>query len=343
MGHGMPLPPVQQPSELRRDPFRGEWVIVAPGRAMRPQPRHSPALLDATAPGPFVAGHESMTPPEVYAAREEGTAPNAPGWRVRVVPNLYPALRVEHAPEASGEGPSDRYGGTGAHEVIIEDPERTADLTDMTEEHVTEVLRAWRARVQDLKRDVRLACAVIFRHRGAEAGATVAHPHSQLMAMPFVPPRVASENRACGLYHQAHGRCALCDVLVHERRVGVRMLVEEDGAVAFCPYASRLPYEVLVAPTSHQSALEDAPDATLSAVARTLKSALQKLDARLSRPPMQLWLRSAPWRADPTDRGALHWHLCLMPLTHRLGGLEAGFGVHINTVLPEEAARTLRG
>lgn len=311
---------------------------------MRPQPPRPPALLDSLEPGPFVERHEHLTPGEVWALREPGSAANSPGWRVRVVPNLYPALRVEHSATGAAEGPAERMGGMGAHEVIIEDPSRDEDLTTLPVDRVAEILAAWQARLADLRGDGRLVCGVVFRHRGADAGATVAHPHSQLLALPFVPPRLAAEVRAGLAYHAQHGACALCDTLAHERQAGVRMVAgDEEGAAVWAPFASRVPYELVVAPAAHHAALEDAAPAVLRSLAAGLKTALTRLDAHLGKPALQIWLRSSPWRLSLAEKASYHLHLCVLPVMNRLGGLESGFGLHINTVNPEEVARALRG
>ncbi|MEW5853485.1 MAG: galactose-1-phosphate uridylyltransferase [Myxococcota bacterium] len=333
----------EQHSQFRRDPYRGEWVIMAPGRAARPQPADSPPLLDAKEAGPFAAGNESMTPREVFALRPPGGKSNDSSWRVRAFPNLYPALRVEDAALGTPEGPSDRMGGLGAHEVIVEDPDRTADLSTLEASRVFEVLCAWRARLADLRRDGRLACGVLFKNRGGAAGATVLHPHSQLLALPFIPPSFTAELDAVARYRAAHGRCPLCDVLRHERALGERLVVEGPGACVVAPFASRVPYELVAAPLQHRPALEDTEDAVLHEVAGVLREGLRRLDAKLGKPAYHLWLRTAPWRGrDSVELGTFHWHITVAPVTSRVGAFEGGAGLRINTVLPEEAAATLR-
>jgi UDPglucose--hexose-1-phosphate uridylyltransferase len=315
---------------------------MAPGRASRPQPSFTRPLLDDGENGPFAAGHESFTPQEVMAVRPDGGKANDSTWRVRVVPNLYPALRVEHSPNAVAEGPSDRLGGTGAHEVIIEDPDRHADLSTMEAGRLAEVLAAWRARLGDLRRDSRLACGVVFRHRGAAAGATMSHPHSQLLALPFVPPLLTQELHAVSTYRAAHGRCPLCDAIRHERATSSRMVADLPGAAVFTPFASMVPYELLIAPTDHGAPFEDASDDTLRKVAAALKEALSRLDRALGTPPYRLWLRAAPWRLPHDERAGFHWHLSVLPVIQQTGALEEAAGVNINTVLPEDAALVLR-
>ncbi|MBI5498561.1 MAG: galactose-1-phosphate uridylyltransferase [Deltaproteobacteria bacterium] len=332
-----------QQSELRRDPFRPGWVILAPGRAARPQPPVTHPLLDDDVPGPFAEGNEIMTPPEVFALRAPESLPNGPGWRVRVVPNLYPALRVEHAALGWAQGPSDAMGGAGAHEVIIEDPDRNADFGNMPVARVMDVLLTWRARLADLRRDDRLQCGVIFRHRGVEAGATQAHPHSQLIALPFIPPVVADELAAFTAYRAAHGRCPLCDVLRHERQEQARLVADFGGALVFAPFAARAPGEIIAAPVDHPGPFEDAPDAVLGLLAQALRDGLKRVAFALGSPPYRMWLRTAPWRGDGPEKAGHHWYVDVAPVTNPTGAFEDAAGVRINTLTPEDAAAALRG
>jgi UDPglucose--hexose-1-phosphate uridylyltransferase len=315
---------------------------MAPDRANRPQPEFVGVLADAKEPGPFAAGHEKMTPPEVFAVRSPGGHANDGSWRVRVFPNLYPALRVEDAGAGTPEGPCDRMGGLGAHEVIVEDPDRRADLSVLDEQRVFEVLTAWRARMADLRRDGRLACGILFKNRGGQAGATINHPHSQLLALPMVPPALQDELEAITAYRKVHARCPLCDVMRHERALGDRLVVDGQAACVITPFASRVPYEMLVGPVGHHPAIEDSGDDLLRGMAWALREALIRLDRKLSKPSYHLWLRSAPWRGPEEERRGFHWHVCIAPVTNRVGAFEGGAGLRINTVLPEEAATVLR-
>lgn len=283
-----------------------------------------------------------MTPPEIYSVRSPGSGANGPGWRIRAFPNLHPALRVEDAGQGNGEGPYDRMGGLGAHEVIVEDPDRNADLARMDPHHVFEVLSAWRARLGDLRRDGRLACGVVFKNRGWQAGATVLHPHSQLLAMPFVPPVLAGELSAISAYRSAHGRCPMCDALRHERALGDRLVLDGKVACVVAPYASRVPFEIMVAPVAHQAAFEEADDNLLHEIAWLLREGMARLDRTLAQPAYHLWLRTAPWRLPETERVGYHWHVSVLPAIDRYGAFENATGTRINTVLPEEAAAALR-
>src|SRR2546425_10383339 len=179
--------------ELRKDPVVGRWVIIATERARRPSDFVTGPVRPRASAGAFCEGHEQQTPPEILAGRPPDGRPNGPGWSVRVVPNKFPALRIEGELEPSGEGPYDRMNGVGAHEVVIESPEHTASLATMPVADVTEVLLAFRERMLDLKKDGRFEYILVFKNHGEAAGASLEHPHSQLIATPITPIMVTEE------------------------------------------------------------------------------------------------------------------------------------------------------
>ena len=180
--------------ELRKDPITGRWVVVSTERQKRP---NDFVLHRQTVIGrehcPFCPGHEALTPPEVLAYRQNGSPPNAPGWDLRVVPNKFPALRVEGTLDRQGEGMFDRMSGIGAHEVVIETTDHDKTFATMSEAEIAQVLWAFRDRVHDLKNDIRFRYILLFKNQGAGAGATLEHGHSQLMALPIVPNFVREE------------------------------------------------------------------------------------------------------------------------------------------------------
>lgn len=193
--------------ELRRDPITGRWVIFAAERAQRPADFAFEEREPATAHCPFCEGHEADTPPEIQADRANGSLPNKPGWRVRVVPNKYPALRIEGDLDKEGEGLYDRMNGIGAHEVFIEGPQHESSITALPHETFKSTVLAYRDRLRDLKKDRRLAYALVFKNVGARAGASLAHNHSQLIATPVVPIRVKQEIDGAHRFFEYRGRC----------------------------------------------------------------------------------------------------------------------------------------
>src|SRR5256884_4151952 len=179
--------------ELRKDPVVGRWVIIATERARRPSDFVTEPVRPRASACAFCEGHEQQTPPEILAGRPPDGRPNGPGWTYRVVPNKFPALRIEGELEPSGEGLFDRMNGVGAHEVVIETPRHDASLAGLSVDAVADVLFAFRERILDLKKDPRFAYVLVFKNHGEAAGASLEHPHSQLIATPIIPIMVAEE------------------------------------------------------------------------------------------------------------------------------------------------------
>jgi UDPglucose--hexose-1-phosphate uridylyltransferase len=321
--------------ELRRDPVVERWVVIATERARRPADyTAAPPVDTGTEPCPFCPGQEDRTPPEVL--RVEGPE----GWTVRVVPNKFPALRVEGSADATGEGIYDRMTGIGAHEVIVESPQHRESLGAMPPDRVAAVLGAYRARLRELRQDTRLAYALIFKNRGAAAGATIEHPHSQLIATPIVPEQVAEELAAAERYFGRKERCVWCDIVRQERRDGRRVVAERPGFLALAPWAPRFPFETWVLPTRHQAAFQDLDDQALAGLGEVLADLIGRYDRVLGDPPYNFALHTAPLQADDLEH--YHWHLEVMPKLTQVAGFEWGSGFFINATPPEDAARFLR-
>src|SRR5262249_52431816 len=229
--------------ELRKDPIMGRWVIIAHERAKRPHDFKGEA--QSAAEGglcPFCEGHEDKTPPEIIAYRERGTRPNGPGWRIRVVPNKFPALKIEGNLNKRGEGIYDKMAGIGAHEVIIESPRHHISMADLMEDSIREVLWVYRDRLVDLKKDNRLVHGILFKNVGAAAGASLEHTHSQLIVTPTVPISVWEEMTGALEFFNYRGRCIYCDMYQQELSTESRIVLDTPHFTAFCPYASRFPF-----------------------------------------------------------------------------------------------------
>jgi UDPglucose--hexose-1-phosphate uridylyltransferase len=327
--------------ELRKDPVTGRWVIISTGRQKRPNDfRLEKPASAGRERCPFCPGHEAMTPPEILAYRQNGGAPNARGWDLRVVPNKYPALEVEGTIDREGEGIFDRMNGIGAHEVIIETPDHDRSLALMSEPEIERVLWAFRERMLDLKQDHRLRYILVFKNHGAAAGATLEHPHSQLIALPIVPDFVREELDGARQHYRAKERCVFCDVVQQELRDGRRVIQENADIVALAPYAPRFAFETWLLPKRHGARYETAPRHEYESLARLLKAVLQRLDRALESPPFNLIVHTSPFSEDVAE--LYHWHIEIMPKLTRVAGFEWGTGFYINPTPPEEAARVLR-
>jgi UDPglucose--hexose-1-phosphate uridylyltransferase len=333
----------QRMPELRRDPITGEWVIVASERAKRPTDfsrRPKDQEFDPSATCPFDPGNESMTPPEILAFRHPGSQRNGPGWWVRVVPNKYPALAVEGSLNKAGFGMYDWMNGVGAHEVIIETPEHDKPFAFLDDRQIEDVLWAYRARYLDLRKDPRLKFILIFRNYGRVAGASLDHPHSQLIATPMVPGVIAQEMEGARRYESYRERCVYCDILRQEADEGTRVVAENDHFIAFEPFASKYPFETWVLPKRHLSSFAAIAAEEQSAFAAMLGEALRRIHFCLDDPPYNYTIHTAP--CDRDDRDDFHWHLEIFPRLTIAAGFEMGTGIYINVTPPEVAARYLR-
>jgi UDPglucose--hexose-1-phosphate uridylyltransferase len=325
--------------ELRRDFITGRWVIIAPERAERPQAILRLPPHDEPGPCPLCPGHEAMTPPELLVHRDQGR-PNGPGWSLRVIPNKFPALRVETRMSRRGVGPYDQVAGVGAHEVLIETPEHGQSLSDLPADRIYALFTAVQARLLDLSRDQRLRYLLFFKNAGTAAGATLNHSHSQLIALPLVPREVQDELDACEQHFREKERCLFCDAIDHELRERERVVAETDQFVVLSPWAARTPFELLILPKEHRSQLETASGAELRGLSEVLRMALRKLDRALEKPAYNFWLHTLPLREQPS--ASYHWHLELRPTLSLQAGFEWGTGCSINPTPPEEAAAFLR-
>ncbi|MBI4051515.1 MAG: galactose-1-phosphate uridylyltransferase [Elusimicrobia bacterium] len=327
--------------ELRKDPLMGRWVIIATERATRPSDFKHPIenANGDTHNCPFCSGNEAKTPPEILAYREPGLEKDKPGWWVRVVPNKYPALQIEGAIDRQGDGMYDRMSGLGAHEVIIETPDHGELISHMEQKRVEDILWAYRDRVLDLKKDPRMQFIIIFKNHGAAAGASLFHPHSQLIATPMVPIRVKHEMAGAKTYYDYKERCVFCDILREEASTKQRIVAENDDFMAFEPYASRFPFETWIIPKIHAAHFEDISKHQVADLAQILKKSLAQIHRVLQNPPYNYIIHTSPLRE--VELPHYHWHIEIMPKLTHVAGFEWGTGFYINPTPPELAAKYL--
>lgn len=326
--------------DLRKDPIVGRWVIVAKSRAKRPHDFEFTFRRRRSSFCPFCPGHEDKTPGEILAYRNPGTLPNREGWRVRVVPNKFPALEIEGDLNKRGEGIYDMMRGVGAHEVIIETPKHLWTISQLTEPEIQEVLWVYRDRLVDLKKDPRLVYGMIFKNVGPAAGATLEHTHSQLIVTPIVPINVWEEMTGSLEFYHYRGRCVYCDMIQQELATEKRIVLDTPGFVAFCPFASRFPFETWILPKGHSSHYENIQKNGIDELAGVLKQTIRKIESALDQPAYNYIIHTAPF--DTQELAHYHWHIEIMPSITRPAGFEWGTGFYINPVPPEEAAAFLR-
>lgn len=330
-------------SELRVNPVTGDEVIIATGRARRPEDFQRPHSRDRSRPAdcPFCPGNEHETPLETMARDHEDRKPNEPGWLLRVVPNLYPALTPDLAPGAPvSHGMYEAGAVPGYHEVIIHGPDHYASLAEMEPEAVLRVMDAYRDRYHAhcVKKEV--AYVQIILNHGGVSGASLAHSHSQVFAIPFVPPAVEKELKRARAYRRGQGKgsCIFCDLVSSELK-GDRMVYSSPRYAAFAAFAPRYPFETWVVPRRHSPCFEDCDDEELSYLGEALYYVLGAMDRGLGDPSYNLYLHTSPCARGT---GYYHWHFEILPRLANWGGFELASGVIIGTALPEEAARFLR-
>jgi len=321
--------------QLRKDPISQNWVVQEDGEITWPN-------LDVC---PYCPGQEALTPQTIYSyAKGKG------GWEVRVTPHLHPFYRIEGDAQRQAEGIYDQMRTLGAHEVVIESPHHHLRLAQQSDENVAQVLRAFVSRIADLKKDRRFRYVSVFRNQGEQAGRNSDHPHSQIIATPFIPRRLVYELRSLQRYFALKERCLLCDIAQQELAQQVRTVEWDSQFVAFCPFASRQPYEVWILPIEHQCAFEEdltTWDRQLH-LARFLKSTLRRLES--VSPDYHLVLHTTPnqhakfdrtghWRTLPED---FHWHFEVSPVRPSTSRSYFLTEVHYNSILPERAADELR-
>lgn len=327
--------------ELRKDPIIDRWVIISTERGKRPVFFTEEAPPAKVPMCPLCTGNENMTPPEIYAVRQDGAPPNGPGWMLRVVPNKFPALRVEGNLDKEGIGLYDKMNGVGAHEVIIETPNHGETLSTMNIEGIQRVFDAYKARILDLIRDQRLKYIMVFKNHGSVAGASLDHSHSQLIALPIIPRRVVEEINGGFNYYKFKDRCVFCDIIAQEKEDNVRVVFENDKYIALSPYASRFPFETWILPKKHEPyfASHEKTDEYLS-LAETLSTVLKKYDRALNSPPYNYIIHTAPFGNGQVPH--YHWHIEIIPRLTKMAGFEWGTGFYINPTPPEEATEYLK-
>ncbi|HYB24757.1 MAG TPA: DUF4931 domain-containing protein, partial [Solirubrobacteraceae bacterium] len=266
-------------SELRFDPIRRRWSIIATERRFRPHEfkRPGPEPPGDIGACPFEYGNEGATPLEIFAIANRPRQPNTPNWQVRVVPNKFPALGIEGELTREGVGIFDRVNGIGAHEVIVETPDHHRAAADMSAEEIALVLRAWRERLVDLRRDIRIRYVLLFKNHGREAGASLFHPHSQLIATPIIPTFVVEELNVAREHWARKERCIFCDLIQQERSFGDRVALETDRFVLLEPFAASFPFETWLLPKVHSHDFALCTDELLGDLARLVRDFLRRI------------------------------------------------------------------
>lgn len=332
----------QQP-EFRFDPIRQLWTAYAPRRIQRPHDSTSVAGSEPNA-CPFCRGREHVTPPAVLTIPIDERHPK--DWAVRVVPNGFPAATPSHSTERqeispTGSGEWLRQRAVGYHEVVVESPEHLTQMNELDESQFRRVVRAYRDRMKVLRQDERIAHASLWKNSGADAGASLSHVHSQILAAPFVSSEVQRKLEAADRFRQFEHGCPWCELITDEIKSGTRIVHSCRDLIAFCPFVSRFAAEIWIMPREHRSDFDRLSDHELNDLAAVWHHCLCQLEIKFHQPAYNFALHTAPFRGvqDPSN---MHWHIEIMPRINGIAGFELGSGNWINTILPEDAAQRLR-
>jgi len=330
--------------QLRQDRTTKEWVIIAAERAKRPghfrktKPRDpKPAYKEDC---PFCPGNESLTPAETMAYRDAGE-PNGTGWRLRVVPNKFPALVPNGSLKRKEEfGFFRMMDGVGIHEVVIGSPIHNQLFHLQEDGRAEEVLLAYRERYLALSQDERIKLVIIFKNHGEGAGTSLDHTHSQIVATTVVPSNIRKKLEEAAHYYDDHGDCVYCDLIREEQRDGRRIVMETDQFIVLHPFASRFPFETWILPKTHHASFGRILTGDIKAFARVLKATLLKIHAKLNDPDYNYVIHTSPVKDEGEDY--YHWHLQIIPRLTTPAGFEMGSGIYINVAFPEDTAAFLR-
>ena len=325
-------------SELRLDPLTEAWTIFSDARDLRPT--YGSVRGENGAPDPFIAGRERFAPQSLHTANGGET------WQVRVVPNRTPVLRVEGDATPRPDGFYDRMDGVGAHEVVVEDPSgRPFEMLPLAD--AEKVIDAWKWRMLDLMRDPRMRTFFVVKNTGRAAGGLINHSLSQIVAMAIIPPVLRQKLRVARTFYGTKKRSIFEDLLAEEVRTATRLVYENNGFAAFCPYASRSPFEMAIYPKRQCADFHGLSDQERTQLADVLRTVLRKLNRALDYAPYNLMLFTAPTRTPRHDEWNtieqdFRWHLEIVPRLQPIGGLELASGCAVNGVWPEVAADYLR-
>jgi UDPglucose--hexose-1-phosphate uridylyltransferase len=319
-------------SEFRKDPFHNKWVLIVPKRGKRPHAFFNEVATEdkiLKKDCPFCEGNETMTPPEVDSFRNSGKA-DEPGWKVRVFPNKYPALNREIKIDLKEKKYQKKVEGYGFHEVIAETPSHDKDIYSMNQEELVLVLKMYRKRYRVLKKRKNIKSVFIFKNHGRAAGASLSHSHSQILALPIIPPSVEEEMQII----KKTKTCVYCGLLkeaFNEKRV----LSENSEFVVFAPYASAYPYQLLALPRKHQPFFEEIEDKQITLLSILLKGIFRKYEKLLGKIPFNCFFNL------PSKKEG-HWNIQITPKLTIPAGFEKGTGIYINPVPPEIAVTELK-
>ncbi len=335
-------------STLRRDPVTARWVTNTDEVEEGMTTKDELERLASQNICPFCTGNEKYTPDEIYAIRKDGTKKNQPGWEVRVIPNISPALRIDLELERRPELMYDMMNSVGADQIVIETPQHTANIVDLESAQIAKVLTAYKRMIQDLKGDKRFRSIFIFKNYGERTTPTsINHAYSHIMAMSITPKTLKEELNGAKDYYDYKSRCIFCDIIRQELDSEKRVISQNNEFLAIAPFASRFSHEVWILPKKHSADFETIDGNSVQSLAGFFKEIMTRIKILLYDPPYNYIFHLGPsknarpdfWKSVDED---YHWHIEIMPRFTKVAGFEWGSGYYINEVTPEKAAQQLR-
>jgi UDPglucose--hexose-1-phosphate uridylyltransferase len=338
-------------NELRKDYLLNRWVVIATERSRRPTDfaKQKPETAKS-AVCPLCVGNEHMTPPalmlylkengEIKKAKDPLVGERPKNWLIRGIPNLFPAFSPPRQPEDETQiMKSDNFGdAVGHHEVLIESPNHDEDPADAELPQLELLINAYIDRLKELSAKPYVKYVSIFRNYGQEAGASLSHAHSQIIATPMIPTTIQEELKASKAFYDEHGKCIFCDIIEREAK-SPRLVFDSDDFMVLAPYASITPMEFWIIPKKHAPNILNLSPSEISAFAKTLKASLKALKELVNDPPYNYGFHLA---INSEAQDSYHWHLEVYPKLSIWAGFEISTGIYINTVTPETAAESLR-
>jgi UDPglucose--hexose-1-phosphate uridylyltransferase len=332
-------------SELRQDLVSGDWILFAPGRARKPeqfiQKERIKKAPKAGCPFENPASAAGGIPLAIYNHSDLPSLTETKDWRIQIIPNKYPAVvHSKSKIKVSKRGPYSVMPGVGHHEVLIT-RNHDKNFANLGKKDAELVFKAFRDRYSTLLDDDEIAYIAVFHNWGPKAGASIYHPHYQMIAVPVVPPDIEHSLEGSQVYFRKHHKCVHCVQISMEKKDKKRIIFENECAIAFAPFVSRSEFEIRVFPKVHISFFENTPIQIINCMAGALQKVLKGLEKSLNYPDYNFFIHTAPLK-DRKKYKHYHWHIEVQPKINIQAGFELGTGIEINVADPDEAARIIR-
>ena len=326
-------------SEIRYDILKDRYAIIEPSRAKRPLEKFEIKRFKKEYDSIFAYGNEKLTPPEIYAVREKGSKPDTPGWKIRVIPNKYPAVKDDIL-KSIKSCIFEVMSGFGYHEIVIETPDICKQFFDFSEDEFFLVLDTYRKRLNSLYKKKYIQYVHIFKNRGYEAGASLLHSHSQIIALNYIPTQIKIMLNQANKYYKKNHKCLLCEEIRCEKEQKKRVVFENEEFLLYAPYASLYPYQLRIVPKSHFSDYGDLNEKSIYKLSEIFKKAFLGLEDIAKEIPFNLILYTVPKNIGKNEY--FHWFFEIIPRINVYGGFEHGTLDMINVIDPNIAAENLK-